>query len=43
MNQVFVDNAQIVNSNYTAYNGVIHVIDQCIAPSSSPESIESSR
>ena len=33
-----VDNAQIVNSNYTAYNGVIHVIDQCLAPSSSPES-----
>ena len=33
----FVDNAQIVNSNYTAYNGVIHVIDQCLAPSSSPE------
>ena len=32
-----VDNAQIVNSNYTAYNGVIHVIDQCLAPSSSPE------
>ena len=28
----FVDNAQIVNSNYTAYNGVIHVIDQCLAP-----------
>ena len=34
----FVDNAQIVNSNYTAYNGVIHVIDQCLAPSNSPES-----
>ena len=33
----FVDNAQIVNSNYSAYNGVIHVIDQCLAPSSSPE------
>ena len=33
-----VDNAQIVNSNYTAYNGIIHVIDQCLAPSSSPES-----
>jgi len=33
----FVDNAQIINSNYTAYNGVIHVIDQCLAPSSSPE------
>ena len=33
-----VDNAQIVNSNYTAYNGVIHIIDQCLAPSSSPES-----
>lgn len=33
-----VDNAQIVNSNYTAFNGVIHVIDQCLAPSSSPES-----
>jgi uncharacterized surface protein with fasciclin (FAS1) repeats len=32
-----VDNAQIVNSNYTAYNGVIHVIDKCLAPSSSPE------
>ena len=32
-----VDNAQIVNSNYTAYNGVIHIIDQCLAPSSSPE------
>ena len=32
-----VDNAQIVHSNYTAYNGVIHVIDQCLAPSSSPE------
>ena len=34
----FVDNAQIVNSNFEAYNGVIHVIDQCLAPSSSPES-----
>ena len=33
-----VDNAQIANSNYTAYNGVIHVIDQCLAPSNSPES-----
>ena len=29
-----VDNAQIVNSNYTAYNGVIHVIDQVILPKS---------
>ena len=34
----FVDNAQIVNSNFEAFNGVIHVIDQCLAPSSSPES-----
>ena len=34
----FVDNAQLVNSNFEAYNGVIHVIDQCLAPSSSPES-----
>ena len=32
-----VDNAQIVHSNYTAYNGVIHVIDQCLAPSISPQ------
>ena len=32
-----VDNAQIVNSNYLAYNGVIHIIDQCLAPSSGPE------
>ena len=37
-NNFFIDNAQIVNSNYTAYNGVIHIIDQCLAPSSSPES-----
>ena len=36
-NAFFVNNALIVNSNYTAYNGVIHIIDQCLAPSSSPE------
>ena len=33
---VFVENAQIISTNYTAYNGVIHVIDQCLAPDSLP-------
>ena len=32
----FVNNAQIVSTNYTAYNGVIHVIDQCLAPQGLP-------
>ena len=32
----YVENAQIVSTNFTAYNGVIHVIDQCLAPDSLP-------
>jgi uncharacterized surface protein with fasciclin (FAS1) repeats/plastocyanin len=33
-----VENAQISTTNFTAYNGVIHVIDQCLAPEGVPES-----
>tara|TARA_B100000780_G_C21115905_1_gene451449 strand:- start:619 stop:2757 length:2139 start_codon:yes stop_codon:yes gene_type:complete len=33
-----VENAQITTTNFTAYNGVIHVIDQCLAPEGVPES-----
>ena len=32
----YVENAQIVSTNFTAYNGVVHVIDQCLAPDSLP-------
>ena len=32
----FVENAEITGTNYTAYNGVIHVIDQCLAPENLP-------
>lgn len=35
--ELMIENAQIVSTDYTAYNGVIHVIDQCLAPESSPE------
>ncbi len=34
---LFVNNAQIISTNYTAYNGIIHVIDQCLAPQGLPE------
>ncbi|MEJ6710925.1 MAG: fasciclin domain-containing protein, partial [Flavobacteriales bacterium] len=32
----YVENAQIVSTNFTAFNGVVHVIDQCLAPDSLP-------
>ena len=32
----YVENAQIVSTNFTAYNGVVHVIDRCLAPDSLP-------
>lgn len=32
----YVENAQIVSTNFSAYNGVVHVIDQCLAPDSLP-------
>lgn len=32
----YVENAQIVSTNFTAFNGVVHVIDQCLAPDSMP-------
>ena len=34
----YVNGAQIVSSNYVAYNGVIHVIDSCLAPQDLPQS-----
>lgn len=33
---LYVENAQIVSTNFTAFNGVVHVIDQCLAPDSLP-------
>jgi len=33
---LFVEDAEIISTNYTAYNGVIHVIDKCLAPQDSP-------
>ena len=33
---LFVEDAQIISTNYTAYNGVIHVIDKCLAPDNLP-------
>ena len=33
-----VNNATITSTNYTAFNGVIHVIDYCLAPQGLPES-----
>ena len=34
---VLVDGAQVIESNILADNGVIHVIDQCLAPAGYPE------
>ena len=34
---MLVDSAQVVESNILADNGVIHVIDQCLAPAGYPE------
>ena len=28
----YVNGAQIVSTNFVAYNGIIHVIDSCLAP-----------
>ena len=36
-NDVLVDDAQVIESNILADNGVIHVIDQCLAPAGYPE------
>jgi uncharacterized surface protein with fasciclin (FAS1) repeats/plastocyanin len=33
---VFVNNAQIISTNYMAYNGIIHIIDKCLAPQGLP-------
>ncbi len=33
---LFVEDAQIISTNYSAYNGVIHVIDKCLAPNNLP-------
>lgn len=33
---LFVEDAQIITTNLTAYNGVIHVIDKCLAPDNLP-------
>jgi uncharacterized surface protein with fasciclin (FAS1) repeats len=33
---LFVENAKIISTNYTAYNGIIHVIDKCLAPEELP-------
>ncbi|MBL6873547.1 MAG: fasciclin domain-containing protein [Flavobacteriales bacterium] len=33
----FVNNAEIVTTDLEAYNGVVHVIDYCLAPSGLPE------
>ena len=32
----YVDNAAIISTDYTAYNGVVHVIDKTLAPSGFP-------
>ena len=34
----YVNGAQIVSTNFVAYNGIIHVIDSCLAPQGLPES-----
>lgn len=36
--ETFVNGAQVVATDFEAYNGVIHVIDYCLAPQGSPES-----
>lgn len=35
--QLLVDGAQVIESNILADNGVIHIIDQCLAPAGYPE------
>ena len=35
-NGIFVNDAKIINSNNLAYNGVIHIIDKCLAPQGLP-------
>lgn len=34
----YVNNAEILTTNLEAYNGVVHVIDHCLAPTGLPES-----
>jgi len=33
----FVNGAQILSTNFEAYNGVVHIIDYCLAPQGLPE------
>lgn len=35
-NGIFINDAEITNSNNLAYNGVIHIIDKCLAPQGLP-------
>ena len=34
----FINNAEIISTDFTAYNGIVHIIDYCLAPENLPES-----